>query len=63
MSDLRESHLNRGNDLATVLISAMCTRLLVKQLFLIYLQKYNKNFDWQKCCSFFMIYFQNIFGM
>lgn len=63
MSVLRESHLNRGNDLATVLFSAMCIGLLVKQLFLIWLQKYNKNFDWQKCGSFFMIYFQNIFWM
>ena len=26
-------HLNGGNDLATVLISAICIRLLVKQLF------------------------------
>ena len=27
-------YINRGNDLATVLISAICIRLLVKQLFI-----------------------------
>lgn len=39
MSDLLVFHLNGGNDLATVLNSANCIRLLAKQLFC--LQKYN----------------------
>ena len=33
MSDLRKFYLNRGNDLAIVLISALYISFLVKQLF------------------------------
>ena len=41
MSCLRVFHLNRGNDLATVLNSAICIRLLPNNSFR--LQKYKKN--------------------
>lgn len=41
MSCLRVFHLNRGNDLAIVLNSAICIRLLPNNSFR--LQKYKKN--------------------
>lgn len=45
-------HLNGGNDLATVLISTICIRLIVKQLFVILVAKYNFKFRILHCCMF-----------